>query len=97
MVEEMRNPFPIDPANPIAVEALCRHLAAAFEEYCNRPDSEELPFIDALMGVHNFHKLIVFDVIDRTKEQSPVPAVYSRGLRTMAAQTFTQAMLMEEK
>ena len=51
-------------ANPVVVFDLTDHLRKAFEDFCNTYH-EEVPYLDAFMGVHNFHKLIVLDIANR--------------------------------
>ncbi len=48
-----------------------------FEDFCNAYH-KEVPFKDVVMGVHNFHKLILTDLVDRC------------GMPTEEAQLFLQ-------
>jgi hypothetical protein len=77
---------PIASGNEDRIRDLLEHLVAAFEEYCE--GEEELPYIDAFMGVHNFHKAIVFDLAQRQELTAESLAQFVQ----MAADTFQQAM-----
>jgi hypothetical protein len=66
---------------------LMDHLRRAFEDFCNTYH-EPVPFMDAFMGVHNFHKLIIGDLIRRTE----MPPDAAKAFATMAADTFRKAM-----
>ena len=74
-------------ANRNVVFDLVEHLRKAFEEFCNTYH-EDVPFIDAFMGCHNFHKLIIGDLIRRTKMDERTAAAF----RAMATATWEQAM-----
>ena len=75
-------------ANKTRVFDLMDHLRRAFEDFCNTYH-EPVPFMDAFMGAHNFHKLIIGDIIRRTQ----MPPDAARTFAKMAASTFEKAML----
>jgi hypothetical protein len=62
-VEELR-------ADREKVVLFVEHLRRAFEDYVNTAaengKDHEIGYTDALMAVHNFHKLIVLDIEERT-------------------------------
>lgn len=74
-------------ANKRAVFDLMDHLRKAFEDFCNTYH-EDVPYMDAFMGVHNFHKLIVRDIARR----AAMPPEAMREFYQMAAATFQKAM-----
>ena len=79
MAEELK-------ADIAVVEALCNRLVAAFERFADEEvekHPEGLSYLDALMGVHNFHKAIVLDLEHRTGD---------RLVRRVAIDTFRRAL-----
>jgi hypothetical protein len=82
----MRKKHTVTAADPVRTRALMDHLLRAFEEYCNAAEIE-LPYVDAFMGVHNFHKAIVLDLAERQ-------GLRGEGRRlfiAMAVDTFAEA------
>lgn len=82
-------PLPLAKADRVAVFDVVDHLRLSFEDLCNASDPE-LKYMDAFMGVHNFHKLIIQDIAKRSDELSN-----PRGramFYQMAADTFAKAM-----
>lgn len=80
-------PHLLTAADPARVRDLLEHLLAAFEEYCNAAEIP-LPFNDAFMAAHNFHKAIVFDLAER----GPLTGEVRRLFLQSAADTFRMAM-----
>jgi hypothetical protein len=74
-------------ANEATVKALMDHLLRAYEEFINQWP-EDVPYIDAFMGVHNFHVVAILD-IERRQQLSPEMQLFFRKL---AADTFALAM-----
>jgi hypothetical protein len=74
-------------ADPVRTRHLMDHLIAAFEQYCNEA-AAELPFIDAFMGVHNFHKAIVLDLAERQGLTGTARALFLQ----MAIVTFADGL-----
>lgn len=75
-------------ANRERVTALANYLIHAFEEYMAEEGNAPLPFLDAFMGIHNFHKAIILDIADREEMVGERRA----GFLKMAADTFDRAM-----
>lgn len=72
-------------ADAEAVRRLAGWLVARFDEYVSEHDTAS---VDVLMAVHNFHKVIVFDLIKQTE----MGEEEARFFRQMAASTFDEAM-----
>jgi hypothetical protein len=84
--EAPRDRMPLDMgADPVAVKQLMAWLVARFEEYVSEHETNHA---DAMMAVHNFHKVIIFDLITRTG----MDAEAARFFRQMAGTTFSEAM-----
>lgn len=79
-------PVPMFETNPAEIEALLEYLRQAYEDYLNvrAEHGHEVAYGDAFMAVHNFHKLVVHDLI--ASRGSP------RELAYIAANIFSQAM-----
>lgn len=74
-------------ANEVTVKALMDHLLRAYEEFINTWPAE-LPYIDAIMGTHNFHVVAILD-IEKRKRLKPEMQIF---FRKVAVDTFAQAM-----
>lgn len=74
-------------ANEATVKALMDHLLRAYEEFVNTWPAD-LPYIDAIMGVHNFHVVAILD-IERRQRMKPEIQLF---FRRVAADTFAKAM-----
>lgn len=72
-------------ADAARVEALCEAMVRAYEAYVTEHETD---LLDGMMGVHNFHKVIIFDLIRRTGMDTAT----ADFLRRMAATTFDEAM-----
>lgn len=51
-----------DQASEVRVRLIVEHLRKALDQFF---EERSLGFADGLMGVHNFHKLIVCDIVSR--------------------------------
>jgi DNA-binding SARP family transcriptional activator len=73
------------------------HLRKAFEDYVNaqaeKGKEHEIRFPEALMAVHNFHKLIVLDVEERSGIKDGADARAIQAYRRMWVTTFEIALL----
>lgn len=70
------------------------HLRKAFEDYVNARAEEgnEIGYQDALLAVHNFHKLIIMDVEERSGIRAQgQPAIDQ--YRGMWVNTFRMALI----
>ncbi len=76
--------------NTTQIFELMDDLRRAFETYVNEQAAEkkEVGYIDAFMGVHNFHKLIIMDIADRGALQGEAKKLFYQ----MAADTFQKAI-----
>jgi hypothetical protein len=77
----------IGQADKTRVFDLTEDLRKAFEKILNEYH-EDVPFIDAFMAVHNFHKLVVLDLIDRQGLTGNAKKIFKK----MAVDTFTTGM-----
>ena len=68
--------------------ALMEHLVRAFEEFCNNVSGVEVPYIDAFMGFHNAHKVIVLDLAARQGLTGSARRLFLR----MARDTWDEAI-----
>lgn len=80
-------------ANLDRTRKLMEHLVAAFEQYCNEVSEEEVPYVDAFMAVHNFHKAIVLDLAHRGEMDPDTRRFFIQT----AIDTFTEAMEQEQR
>lgn len=62
-------------ADKSVVFDLMDHLRKSFEDFCNTYH-KEIPYLDAFMGVHNFHKMIVMDIAARSNLKGPAKAIF---------------------
>jgi len=76
---------------------LVNKLRRCFEEHINaeaeKGKGEEIGYIDALLAVHNFHKLIVLDVEERAGIKERAREVYRKSW----AYTFAISLLGTEE
>ncbi len=75
-------------ANEDVVRRLVNHLLRALEEFNNeeaRGKETGLSYADAFMGAHNFHKLMVLDLEERTEDLECF-------WRTAAVHTFLESL-----
>jgi hypothetical protein len=77
------------------VRAVMEHLIDSFEAFADQRDG--LGYIDVFMGVHNFHKLMVFDIIRRVTDAHPdePPEQMAALLLNMAHATWEDALAVE--
>lgn len=77
-------------ANKTQVFDLMDELRRTFEKHVNEKAAEgqEVGYMDAFMGAHNFHKLIVQDIADRAGFTGEARKMFFQ----MAADTFQQAV-----
>lgn len=75
-------------ADPKEVKAILEYLQAAYQRYLTeRADAgKSVRYPDAFMAAHNFHKLVVSDLVRRTNADQ---------LFLVAADTFNEAMKQE--
>jgi hypothetical protein len=59
-------------ADRATVEALAKHLVKAFEEFVNERANEnnDVQYVDAFMGCHNFYKTIILDLEERASDKT---------------------------
>lgn len=74
-------------ADEVVVFDLMDHLRRSFEEFCNTYHAD-IPFVDAFMGVHNFHKMIIKDIAFRKNMPDRARKLFFQ----MASDTFEKAM-----
>lgn len=79
-------------AHPGTVFDLQDHLRRAFEDFCNTYH-KEVPYKDAFMGVHNFHKLIILDIARRAGMTGDARAMFLK----LSSDTYMQAMIEAAK
>lgn len=73
--------LPLFETDPAEIEALLEHLRQAFETYVN---AHGIKYPNAFMAVHNFHKLVVSDLIEHRGQPPEIAYI--------AVYTFAQAM-----
>lgn len=66
---------------------LMDHLRRAFEDFCNTYH-KPIPFRDAFMAVHNFHKLIIADIAARCEMTDDDRATFLQ----MSVDTYQKAV-----
>jgi hypothetical protein len=74
------------------VQAILEYLVSAFERLCNE-SPEPIEYLNAAMGVHNFHKAILFDLTERAE----MPQEQRRVFLTAMRHTFDEAIDREIK
>jgi len=74
-------------ADAKTVEALFKRLIATFEQFTDEQAEagKELPFVDGLMGCHNFYKAIILDLEGRCQDEQ-------NAIRWMALDTLALAL-----
>lgn len=75
-------------ADRVKVFDLMDHLRRAFEDFVNGYHTE-FGHMDGFMGVHNFHKLIVNDLLQRNTTMTRQDRI---AFLQMARDTFSKAM-----
>ncbi len=75
-------------ADAAKVLALMEALVACFEEYISE---RKTTYVDAFMGLHNFHKAILLDLLNREE----LPRADQRLYLRMARDTWAEAIEAE--
>lgn len=85
-------PLPELTADESAVREILEDLRVAYENvlnaYPDKHDGQTVRYIDAMMAVHNLHRVVISHVL----EESGMPVVESLGFMRILRDTFTNAM-----
>lgn len=83
----------IGAADEVVVFDGMHHLRRAFEAFCNGYQ-KNVGYVDAFMVAHNFHKMIVLDIVRRMEEEGCDPDM-RKFLLSMAEATWRKAVEAE--